>query len=91
MFLLDTLDNMPRLRISNALMKVFLWVLKEGGADDVPSFDRLRCIQQKLRSQGAVRSHPCKSSQGNIFYLNDPRDIIAKVRYQLANSLGSLH
>jgi hypothetical protein len=72
MFLLDTLDNMPCLHISNALMKVFLWVLKEGGANYVPLFDHLRSIQQKLRTQGAVRSHPCKSSQENIFYLNNP-------------------
>lgn len=45
---------MPCLQISNALMKVLLWVLKEGGASDVLSFDHLQCIQQKLQSQGAV-------------------------------------
>ena len=79
MFLLDTLDSMPRLRVSDSLMKVFLWVLKESGAQDVPSFNRLRDVQTKLRETSGSPSKLYKSAHGNLFYMNDIRKIIANV------------
>ncbi|KAJ7692327.1 hypothetical protein B0H16DRAFT_1851861 [Mycena metata] len=78
MFLLDTLDNLPRLRISSSLMRVFLWVLKESGCKNVPSFDALRRVQKEIRSEIGIPSIPCKSPFGNVFFMNDPRAIVAQ-------------
>ncbi|KAJ6604957.1 hypothetical protein B0H10DRAFT_1655416, partial [Mycena sp. CBHHK59/15] len=88
MFLLDTLDNLPRQRVSNSLMKVFLWILTEGGARGVPSLDALRKVQATLHKQGGVETVPWTSSQGNVFHLNDLRTIIAK---DYANPLTRAH
>ncbi|KAJ6620494.1 hypothetical protein B0H10DRAFT_1875947 [Mycena sp. CBHHK59/15] len=78
MFLLDTLDNLPRLRISNSLMRVFLWILKEARCKDVPSFDHLRRVQKQIRADCGIPSIPCMSPLGNVFFMNDPRSIIAQ-------------
>ncbi|KAI0082998.1 hypothetical protein BDY19DRAFT_901079, partial [Irpex rosettiformis] len=77
-FLLDTIDNLPRMPISDSLMKLFLWVLTEAGVHDVPSFYRLRKIQKELREASGVPTLRCDSVQGNIFFLNDPRRVIAQ-------------
>ncbi|KAJ6548493.1 hypothetical protein B0H19DRAFT_1265321 [Mycena capillaripes] len=77
-FLLNILDNMPRLRVSSSLMRVFLWMLRESGAKDVPSFDRLRQVQKEIRAEYGIPSIPCKSPLGNVFFINDPRTIIAQ-------------
>ncbi|EKM48298.1 uncharacterized protein PHACADRAFT_109167 [Phanerochaete carnosa HHB-10118-sp] len=78
MFLLDTIDNLPRCPVSNSLMQVFLWTLKETGARDVPSLYKLRHTQEKLRQKCGVPSIQCQSELGNVFYMNDIRSIIAK-------------
>ncbi|KAF8166903.1 hypothetical protein K438DRAFT_1616397 [Mycena galopus ATCC 62051] len=78
MFLLDILDNLPRLRISSSLMRVFLWILKEAGCKSVASFDHLRRVHKELLGQCAIPSIPCKSTQGNVFFMNDPRAIIVQ-------------
>lgn len=79
-FLLDILDNLPRLRISNTLMNAFLWVLREGGARDVPTLYHLRQVQASLRQSTGVSTTQHKSSKGNVYSMNDPRALVAMVR-----------
>ncbi|KAJ7312288.1 hypothetical protein DFH08DRAFT_647064, partial [Mycena albidolilacea] len=73
-----TLDNLPRLRISNSIMRVFLWILNEAKCKNFPSFDALRRVQKRIRSETGIPSIPCKSPLGNVFFMNDPCAIIAQ-------------
>jgi hypothetical protein len=82
MFLLDILDNLPRERVSETMMQVFLWVLGECGVQHVPSLSHLRDVQLGLRETCGIPTTQCTSAQGNVFYINDPRTIIAKVSIQ---------
>jgi hypothetical protein len=77
--LLDIIDNMPRLRMSSSQFKIILWLLKECRVKDVPSFNAFRKLQTKLRD--ACGTHPTAhtSSIGNIFYVNDVRESVARV------------
>ncbi|KAJ6605878.1 hypothetical protein B0H10DRAFT_2178679, partial [Mycena sp. CBHHK59/15] len=57
---------------------MILWIMRECGAKDVPSFDAFRSMQSHIRKMMGVRSEPHKSDLGNLFYVNDVRDLIAK-------------
>lgn len=81
LFLLDAVDNLPRLRISASLMRVLLWLLREVGVKNVPSFSALRKSQQDLRKQCGVPTVSYTSPKGNVFSFNDPRTIIANVSF----------
>ncbi|KAF8879345.1 hypothetical protein CPB85DRAFT_1497712 [Mucidula mucida] len=52
--------------------------LPELGAPDVPSFDHLHDIQKSIRSRSGIPTIPAKSHFGNVFYINDPRHLIAQ-------------
>ncbi|KAF7320691.1 hypothetical protein HMN09_00154300 [Mycena chlorophos] len=71
MFLLNAADNVPCLRISEAQMKLFLYILKECGVPNVPNITSLRKFQKSL-----LPTIESKLVQGNIFHVNDIRKII---------------
>lgn len=78
MFLLDVLDNIPHLPVSDSLMKVIIWILKETGTSEVPLFTQLRKVQSNLCQSCEVPTVKCHSPQGNIFYMNDVCHLIAQ-------------
>ncbi|KAJ7261648.1 hypothetical protein C8J57DRAFT_1450891 [Mycena rebaudengoi] len=78
MCFLDILDNLSRLRLSSSQLRMILWIMQECGAKDVPSFNAFRSMQAHIRKMTGVRSEPHKSDLGNLFYVNDVRDLIAK-------------
>jgi len=86
-FLLDTVDNLPRLRISSSQMKVILWLLHEVGVKGVPSFSSLRKMQKALKDERVVPTIHLKSPKGNTFSFNDPRAMIANV--SLSMNIGN--
>lgn len=81
MFLLDTIDNLPRLRISGSLMKVLLWLLNQVGVKHVPSFDRLRKVQHRVHDETGIPTINWMSPKGNAFSFNDPRTLIMNVSF----------
>lgn len=64
-------------------MKIILWAMKESGSSNVPSFSALRKSQEKLRSDSSIKTCRFESALGNLFWLNDPVAIVAKVRIKL--------
>lgn len=79
MMLLDVIDNLPRLRLSTNQFKVILWLLKECHVKDVPSLGLLRKVQARLNKLSGTEPTPYTSTLGNLFYVNDIRDSIARV------------
>lgn len=77
-FLLDLLDSMPRMQLSNDQMRMIIFVLKECGVPDVLSLETLRRVQDGLREKGSVPTTRHETERGNIFYVNDIGAQIAK-------------
>ena len=78
-FLLDLIDNMPRLRISDDMMKVFLWIMRECGVPDVPTFPELRRQQSILSECIKIDATHHESSMRNHFYMIHPEKLLALV------------
>lgn len=79
MFMLDLLDSLPRLRVSDDQMKAILWVMKESGAPHVPTFGALRRKQKQLASDVKIMPTHHASPLGNHFYMNHPAMLLALV------------
>lgn len=77
-FFLDLLDSLPRLRLSDDHLKAVLWVMKECGTPNVPSFYKLRKVQDRLR-RGHLRTEEHTTVTGDKFFMNNPLDIIRLV------------
>ncbi|THH10950.1 hypothetical protein EW146_g8209 [Bondarzewia mesenterica] len=72
MFMLDLLDNLPRLRLSDDHLKAIIWVMRECGTPNVPSFIALRKMQAKLTREVGVKTELHESALGNKFFSNQP-------------------
>ncbi|TFK86355.1 hypothetical protein K466DRAFT_550568 [Polyporus arcularius HHB13444] len=59
-------------------MKLFLWVLREAGVKDAPTFSYLRSLQAKIRNLCGIPTIPFRSPLGNVFWMVDIRSVIAK-------------
>ncbi|KAF8505214.1 hypothetical protein JB92DRAFT_3084144 [Gautieria morchelliformis] len=78
MCLIDLLDNLPRLRLSRRHMEMFLWVMKECGAIDVPSQYALRQVQAILQEACGITTNRFVSSAKHVLYVNSIPEIVAK-------------
>ena len=79
MLLLDILDDMPHLRLSDDHMKLVLWMLKELDVPNTPSFYGLWETQKKLAREMDIQ--PCEhiSALGKKFHTVAPEDLLALV------------
>ncbi|KAG6819454.1 hypothetical protein H0H93_011664 [Arthromyces matolae] len=79
MFMLDLLDNLPRLRLSDDHLRTIMWVMRECGTPDVPSFKALREMQKSLTRTVSIEPEHHTSSLGNHFFVNHPRKLLSLV------------
>lgn len=77
--MLDLLDSLPRLRVSGALMKAIMWVMRVCGTPNVPSFSKLRAKQSELTKMSGITPEHHVSTLGNEFYANTPEDVLKLV------------
>jgi hypothetical protein len=79
MLVLDILDNMPHLRLSDDHMRSVLWMLRELDVLDTPSFYALREAQKKLAEEMDIQPHEHISALGKKFHAVSPDDLLALV------------
>lgn len=90
MFFVAFLDSQPRLRLSDDHLKSILWVMKECGTPNVPSFSALRKLQARLKSVIGPASQHHVSTLGNEFYMNSAAQIFRLVSFSSFHSLDGI-
>ncbi|KAL1758460.1 hypothetical protein FB107DRAFT_271880 [Schizophyllum commune] len=87
--LLDIIDNLPRLRMSSNQLRIILWLLKECGVGQVPSYDKFRETQKAVNETcGATATEAHESSLGNRFFTNN---IAQSISLDFANPEVACH
>ncbi|KAK7012712.1 hypothetical protein R3P38DRAFT_3587825 [Favolaschia claudopus] len=86
--LLDIIDNLPRCRFTSDQMNIVIHFARQLGVPNIPSLKGLRKIQQKLQSSCGSEPTKVDSPQGNVFYMMDIRETIAR---DLTNPLVAPH
>ncbi|KIJ66642.1 hypothetical protein HYDPIDRAFT_127842 [Hydnomerulius pinastri MD-312] len=76
-FLLDMLDNLPRLRLSTDHMSFIIWMLRQLKVSNVPSLKSLRKTQKQLTKALSIPTRMKESPRGHIFYQNGLAELIA--------------
>ncbi|KAJ7185109.1 hypothetical protein GGX14DRAFT_538239 [Mycena pura] len=76
--LLDILDNLPRCRFTGAQLSLVIHFAKSLGAPNVPSLKSLRRVQKSLQDKCSQPPLQINSAMGNIFFMNDLRQSIAR-------------
>jgi hypothetical protein len=79
MFMLDLLDNLPQLRLSDDHLKTIMWIMRECGTPNVPSFSALHKKQAELTHEVNLTTEPHTSALGNCFFMNHPSRLFALV------------
>lgn len=77
--MLDLLDNLPRLWLSDDHMKVIIWAMHECSTPRVPSFSALRQLQSWLGKEADIQPKHHTSCLGNYFFMNHPLDLLSMV------------
>ncbi|THU95803.1 hypothetical protein K435DRAFT_819604 [Dendrothele bispora CBS 962.96] len=75
--MLDLLDNLPRLRLSDDHLKAIIWAMQECGTPNVPTFSELRKVQSSLTREFELTSRHHQSAMENHFYMNHPASLLA--------------
>jgi hypothetical protein len=90
MFLTDVLFNSPHLRFSEAQKRAVLRWGKDLGAQDVPKLHALDSFQKKMMENMGKPTSRKSSCRGNIYYINDIGDAIAKVVFYPPHTVNCL-